>query len=122
MDEKDIRSGLEASIKRKTSFSKRRWFWLSEERYRNKIIKPCVDDDFNWNYESIKRLVGQGKLSTILSKKLTKKVVLEIDLDCLLFESFQFFKSNSFQPDQKLKVIFKNQLANDAGGWGDSSF
>ena len=51
-----------------------------------------------------------------LSKKLTGQVVLEIDCDFFLTDSFEFFKRTSFDPRRKLKVIFKNQPAIDAGG------
>ena len=37
------------------------------KRDRNTILKPCVGEEFQWDFQVVKRLSGQGKLYVSLS-------------------------------------------------------
>lgn len=69
MTELEIRKIIEKSLKGKLPLLNFNDFKFVK-RDRNKIITPCVEKDFKWNFAQIKRLVGQGKLYVRLTSNI----------------------------------------------------
>ena len=90
MTEMDIRKALEKSLKHKLSLIYGEDLMFMK-RDRNTILKPCVEEEFQWDFQSIKRLSGQGKLYVAL--KLPLSIVNnqsddsdDVDLEPALFD------------------------------------
>ena len=91
---------------------------IEEDEIANYLSNAeSIDDAIDKILNATSSLESFDDFVKLLSKELKPDhQILQVDSQELLQSSFAFFKSNDFDPNKRLRVVFRDQPAIDAGG------
>lgn len=72
-----IKEALVKTFPKMYSLMEKSYFYYMR-REKNSVIMPVADDSFKWNCDSIKTLIGQGKVCCELNGELQRNFVVHL--------------------------------------------